>query len=420
MKKEKFIPIPTANLRLNTILNFNIYIQQKNHFVLFRKEYNPFSEEALFKLVENRINTIFISENDIGKFEKYFYSIQENKIASLTEDGFAPPIFDKPENVKKYFNSYLNYYPIGNKTFIPGSKVNFNVYKKKEFDVELYFGHEDQNGKSGTVPEDIQKSNLPVMIQNSDIPLYKKYLESLTREYSKKEGVSLELKCNIIQENSKLIIKEVIDDPRNGENIKKSWDVVDALVDMVLNNEKNFYNLLKITSHDYYTYVHSLNVCTISIGLGMALNLKRYPDIVELGWGALLHDIGKNAVGLHIINKPGRLTEEEYKTVQDHVILGKRLLEASDGKISKKAFIPILQHHEKLSGKGYPNKLKGEQIHLHGRIAAIVDFFDAITTERPYKKACTPFEALQLISENQEDYDMKLLKNFIMMLGQQS
>ncbi|MFQ5962979.1 MAG: HD-GYP domain-containing protein [Candidatus Scalinduaceae bacterium] len=420
MSEEKYISVSTENLKVNTIPNFNIFIQPKDHrIILFRKKSHPFTEETLNRLIDNKIRTIFVSEDEMGAFEDYFHTHQENDDFDLTKKDFASP-FDKPENVEKHYKLHSDYYPIGTKTLIPGSKVDFNVYEINDFDTKLFFGPESQNDKPDAVPEDIQKNILPIVIQNSDLPLYKTYLENFTREYSKDKELPQELQCSIIQENSKLIVKEVLDDPRNGENIQKSSAVVETLVDTILNNENNFYNLLKITSHDYYTYTHSLNVCTISIGLGTALNLKRYPEITELGLGALLHDIGKSSIDPYILNKPGKLTKDEYDNVKNHVIAGKMLLENSNNKISKNAYIPILQHHEKISGKGYPYKLKGEQIHLFGRIAAIVDFFDALTTTRPYRKAYKPFEALQLMSEIKEDYDEKIVRDFITMLGHQT
>ncbi len=418
-KKVKYFPVPTENLKINTILNFNIYIQQQNRFVFFREKHHSFTEEILCRLIENKISKVFVTEEGLVELEKYYSSLEDVSPSGMTKEGFVGPIFDKPENVEQYYKTFFNYYPIERKTLIPGSEINFNIYKKKDINLELYFGPERQQGQQDTVPDDIQKSNLSLVIQNSDVPLYKKYLENITREYSKQEGVSLELKCNIIKENSKLVIKEVLEDPRSGENIKKSSDVVETLVETILDNKDSFYNLIKITSHDYYTYVHSLNVCTLSIGLGIADNQKRESGLMELGLGAILHDIGKSLVDQRIINKPGRLTKDEYKIVQGHVVGGKKLLEKSNTKISQNAFIPILQHHEKLSGEGYPRNLKGEQIHPFGRIAAIVDIYDAVTTDRPYRKAHSPFEALQLISKTKGDYDEELLKKFVMMLGNQ-
>ncbi len=149
------------------------------------------------------------------------------------------------------------------------------------------------------------------------------------------------------------------------------------------------------------------------------MKLKKDPDLIELGLGALLHDVGKCTIEQRILNKPGRLTEDEYKKVQNHVIASEELLSESKIQIPQKSLFAIKQHHEKLSGKGYPHKLKGDQVHRYGRIGAIVDFYDALTTERCYKKAYSPFEAFQLLSEVKEDYDQQLIKKFIVMLGNQ-
>jgi HD-GYP domain-containing protein (c-di-GMP phosphodiesterase class II) len=153
--------------------------------------------------------------------------------------------------------------------------------------------------------------------------------------------------------------------------------------------------------------------------MGTELNLKRDPDLMELGLGALLHDLGKCMIDLRILNKPGKLTEGEFKEVQNHVKAANELLLSNKTDIPERSLYAILQHHEKISGKGYPNKLNGDQIHLYGRIGAIVDFYDALTTERPYKKAFSPFDAFKLLSKFQDDYDKSLIKKFIVMLGKQ-
>ena len=174
-----------------------------------------------------------------------------------------------------------------------------------------------------------------------------------------------------------------------------------------------------MTTHDYYTYTHSLNVCSLSIGLGTELKLRKDPDLMEIGLGALLHDLGKCMIDLRVLNKPGKLTEDEFKEVQGHVTAGSELLRSSNTEFPENSMVTILQHHEKMSGKGYPQKLRGDQIHINGRIGAIVDFYDALTTERPYKKAFSPFDAFKLLSKFQDDYDKSLIKKFIIMLGKQ-
>jgi HD-GYP domain-containing protein (c-di-GMP phosphodiesterase class II) len=221
-----------------------------------------------------------------------------------------------------------------------------------------------------------------------------------------------------MRENSKFVIRDILDDPNNRGNVHQASELVETLINTILDNTNNFCRLLKITTHDYYTYTHSLNVCSFSIGLGALINLKD-SELIELGLGALLHDIGKCSVDPRILNKPGLLTAEEYMDVQHHVIASNDLLKDSGHQIPKNSLYTILEHHEKLSGNGYPRKLKGNEVHLFGRIGAIVDFYDALTTKRSYKKAYTPFEAFQLLSEVKEDYDQDLIKKFIVMLGHQ-
>ena len=414
----KYIPIATDDFRVNTILDFDIFIQTNNNTVLFRKGNLPFTEETLNNLAEHKVRTIFISEDDKGKFEKYYHSLQDSANTGVSMEGCGPP-FDNPVSIEKYYKSHFNYYPIEKTNLLPGSKVDFNVYKKLDIDIEPYFGPHNENDLSGIVPEDIQSSSFPIVIHDDEIPLYKEYIKNIAVEYAKKNEYPLESQFSIIRENSKLIIKDILNDPRNGEVTQKAGELVETLTGSILDNQSNFYSLLKITTHDYYTYTHSLNVCSLSIGLGMQLKLKRNPDLIELGLGALLHDIGKCTIEPHVLNKPGRLTEDEYKNVQNHVIASKELLKGSNMQIPQNSTITIMQHHEKLSGNGYPYKLKGDQVHLYGRIGAIVDFYDALTTERPYKKAYTPFEAFRLLSEVKEDYDQQLIKKFIVMLGNQ-
>ena len=418
MRNAKYIPITTDDLRVNTILDFDIFIQTNNNVVLFRKKNLPFTEEALRNLAEHKVRTIFISENDKEKFKEYCLSSQNSGNSGMSMKGCAPP-FDNPENIEKYYNSHLNYYPIEKTNLLPGSKVDFNVYKKLDIDVELWFGPQNENDLSDIAPENIHTSLFSIVIHNDEIPLYKEYIKKIAVEYSKKDKYPLESQYSIIRENSKFIIKDILNDPRSGEVTQKAGELVETLIRSILDNQTNFYSLLKITTHDYYTYTHSLNVCSLSIGLGTHLKLKKDPDLTELGLGALLHDVGKCTIEHRILNKPGKLTEDEYKKVQSHVIASQELLKDSNAQIPQKSIFTIMQHHEKLSGKGYPYKLKGDRVHLYGRIGAIVDFYDALTTERPYKKAYTPFEAFKLLSEVKEDYDQQLIKRFIVMLGNQ-
>ncbi len=404
-------------MRVNTIIDFDIFIQANNNIVLFRKGNHPFTEETVSNLAEHKVRTIFISEDDKGKFEDYYRTLQGSAKTGVPTEEYKAP-FDNPENIEKYYKSHLHYFPIEKTNLLPGTKVDFNIFKKMDINIELYFGPQNENGLSNLVPKDIQNSPFPIVIHNDEIPLYKEYIKNIAVEFARKEDYPLEARCSIIRENSKIVIRDILDDPRNKGNIQQAGELVETLTGTILNNKDNFYRLLKITTHDYYTYTHSLNVCSLSIGLGSSINLNN-SELTELGLGALLHDIGKCTVDTHILNKPGILTDEEFKNVQCHVVASQDLLKESEIQIPENSLHTIMQHHEKLSGNGYPHGLKGDRVHLFGRIGAIVDFYDALTTERPYKKAYTPFEAFQLLSEVKEDYDQQLIKKFIVMLGNQ-
>lgn len=137
-----------------------------------------------------------------------------------------------------------------------------------------------------------------------------------------------------------------------------------------------------------------------------------------LGLGAMLHDVGKSLVDPKLINKPGKFTDEEFAKMKDHVLFGVNILKENHD-LPDKTLELVAQHHEKITGIGYPYGLKSDQIDLFGRISSIVDIYDALTTERSYKKALTPFEALSFLSKTQKDYDQNILTQFILMLGKQ-
>jgi len=151
---SKYIPVATDHLKVNTILDFDIFIQTSSDFVLFRKQNLSFTEETLHNLAANKVSTIFISEEDREKLDNYYHSLESNIGAKVSSEGFAAP-FDNPENVEKYFKTYLNYYPIEKDNLLPGSRINFKVYKKTDLDAELYISPDKQNNLSDIVPEDV-------------------------------------------------------------------------------------------------------------------------------------------------------------------------------------------------------------------------------------------------------------------------
>lgn len=250
-------------------------------------------------------------------------------------------------------------------------------------------------------------------IKTEDIPTYHDYINSMLDS----DKTELATKTIAVKENMKVAVKDLFDDPKSGDKMLEAQHIVSKMVGCVLTNTGIAKDLLDLMNFDYYTYTHSVNVAVMAIGLGAEINMDR-GVIEDLGTGALLHDIGKSAVPNSILNKQGKLTYNEYMLIQAHVVEGKQILKAHSD-ISDKSLYAVLQHHEKISGKGYPFQLSGNKINTFGKITAIADCFDALTTQRPYKSAYTPFHALSLITKETGNYDQELLTTFIKMLAKQ-
>lgn len=200
--------------------------------------------------------------------------------------------------------------------------------------------------------------------------------------------------------------------PVQKEQFTAMEEQVETIVDVILKNKEMMLNMVDLKVFDDYTYFHSVNVAVLSIGLGTAMGLDK-TDLCNLGFGALLHDIGKVFVPKDILHKPGPLTDNEFTEMKKHSSLGFEYL-ASEYVGNVGAQAGILDHHEKFSGGGYPNNAKGEKISLYGRIISIADVYDALTSDRPYRKGLLPSEAIEYIMGGTENlFDPDLVKVFI-------
>ena len=203
--------------------------------------------------------------------------------------------------------------------------------------------------------------------------------------------------------------------------IEESSESIKNLAGFVVEDAEVSNRLLAITSHDYYTYTHSVNVGLKSLLIAKRLlNTTDTELLRELGVGFFLHDIGKSQVDPGILNKPGRLSPEEQKIMQEHPERGVELLRSANS-LTETARIITVQHHEKVDGSGYPRGLKGKQVHEFGQICALGDIYDALTSERSYKSGMSSFDALLLMREKMKHhFDEKLFKNFLLLFAEES
>jgi len=220
-----------------------------------------------------------------------------------------------------------------------------------------------------------------------------------------------------IKQEAGAIVHALLNDVRMGRRIEveRLEPVVGRIIDSILRNPGTLVSLCRIREADQVTYQHSVSACALLIMFGRHLNLGG-GILHEAGIGGLLHDIGKVRVPDHILNKPGRLTDAEAMIMRDHVRLGLETLSQTPG-VSELVVQVASQHHERLDGSGYPRKLKGFQISPMGRMATIVDVYDAMTSIRSYTTGIEPAAALQQLYQGSPGFDQDLVQHFIQAIG---
>jgi len=307
-----FLPIYLESLVVDTVLDFDLFIRLGREMVLYRSRRLPFTEQTRHKLLENRIQTLFVAVTAKQQYQRYI------------------------------------------------------------------------------------EANLQRIVQDPSI--------------------TEEKKAGIIYDSSKALVKDVLANPSLGENIQRSKNLVANQVSYILKGREAFLNLLKITSFDYYTYTHSVNVCTFSLALASHLGIKDRTALWLIGVGALLHDVGKSRISERILNKHAALNRAEFQIVMKHPVWGQEILKETD-LISEEAYYPVLQHHERMDGSGYPRGLTGKGIHFYGRLIAVCDVFDALTTQRVYQDALPTYPAFKEMYDNKHLFDQKILHEFTRLMG---
>ena len=397
---------PAEGLSIGTRLPFDVFVNEGN---VFRKLYDAgqlIGPEERASLRRTGATDVYVDARDAPGLDLYLQRTSSEKPADPGD----------PEVCREYFEHKRRYYQVDRMFLFPGSRVEFGIYLLG--DLRLTPLVEAMEGEPGIIPEGVSAAAGDVVIRNEDIPLYQRYLDALLDGGAEAVPAPAErekIRAVAIKEKSKAIIKDLIEDPRSGENIKKAVGLATQLTDCIMSSREIIHDLISLNSYDLYTYTHSVNVAVLSVAIGITHGMGR-DDAGSLGVGALLHDIGKSGIPTEILNKPGKLSVPEYEIVKGHVVEGAKILRTHDA-IPQSASEVVLQHHERISGRGYPYGLSGSAVTLFGRIAAIADCYDAMTTRRPYQGAYTPYEALFQITKEVENYDRDVLETFIRMLG---
>lgn len=243
-------------------------------------------------------------------------------------------------------------------------------------------------------------------IEKSISPQARKQIEHLHTDDRSKVELSDSVKTRVAEG-----IQFIYSNTESKELADATNNIASNLMNAINSTDAIAVDISALKTSDEYTFKHSVDVATMSMVLAKQQGLSQ-KQIYEIGVAGLLHDIGKTKIPLDILNKPARLTDEEFAVMKQHPVFGYRMIKDRD-EFSNEICMAVLQHHEKMNSKGYPVGFPSDKITQYARILTIADIYDALVTERPYKSAFSQREAVEMIMSMTGELDLTAMKSFL-------
>ena len=320
--------------------------------------------------------------------------------------------------------------------FFNGMKVRFSFsnYNLFRFMSSEFHGKElgGLDFKPGVTEEEVKQLAVLYSKKREGTTSFEDFMEEVResgiKHISLEKALPLDMKKKSEKDAAKVFflgithLKEMHEAFESGEKVQMNITrrLMQSMFNHLVENESFVYGLTNIKNYDEYTLNHSINVCLLSISLGKRLGLDKN-ELVDLGISAFFHDFGKTEIPTEILRKPGKLDEREREIIEKHPHLGaEKLIQLKKySSLPLRALNVAMEHHVKEDLGGYPQYKKKKQVNLYSKIVKICDFFDALTTERPYrKKAFSRDDVLRMMMEKSGiEFDSILLKAFVNMIG---
>ena len=267
---------------------------------------------------------------------------------------------------------------------------------------------------------DISEGQSAVTEAESDAQVEEEFLEAAkVHRVTSPVSTAVELeRASKICAQSKQAVISMFQEARMGKavDVGGAQRMVEEITDSVSRNPGALISLARLKTADDYTYMHSVAVCAMMVALSKQLGQDE-AQTRQAGLAGLMHDLGKALMPMDVLNKPGKLTEEEFAVIKTHPAEGHRLL-LTGQKVDSVDLDVCLYHHEKIDGSGYPKGLKDTEINVFAKMGAVCDVYDAITSNRPYKSGWDPAESLRKMAEwSNGHFDAKIFQAFVKSLG---
>ena len=309
------------------------------------------------------------------------------------------------------------YFPVSPLLLFPRTKGKFGVYVRINDQYRLY-AHPDEPFTQEQRRKLYENGVTEVYVLGKQRRQFQNYLENHLGGVLDNDNLPMKERSKVFYSVSVSIMRETFDSrlpaTMDKDRFERIFNMVTASTRFLVKGG-SIKSLAKFISHDYKTYSHCVHVFVFTSAILQTFGLEE-ETITQAGMGAMLHDIGKTVIPREILNKNGSLTLKEREVIQTHPIKGVAL--CSQMPLSQEAVNVILFHHEKLDGSGYPAGLEGDTIPLAVKASSLADIYDALTTDRPYAQARSPFEALSTMRDEMTDaLDQEVLKRFVMVLS---
>ena len=289
------------------------------------------------------------------------------------------------------------YIPVSLATICPSEVTNFPLFIRDnpETPIQLY-----RDADYPFEAEDLQRLNDHGMknlyITSNDHERYQQYLRKNFVAILNDESLPVKRRFGCLNEVVRDVLAEAFTRRDMEKTVETATQLASQTVDLICREEMMTAELLKMLHHDYHTFTHSANVAYYCVLLAKASGITDRNELQQIATGALLHDVGKLDIPETILNKRGRLNDDEWNVVQRHPTDGFRLLSHRDN-LNFAQLMMVYQHHERMDGSGYPVGVSGSRIHPWAQLCAVVDVYEALTSHRPYRPGLPQEETIAIL-----------------------